>query len=124
MYTDETILTFGRYKFTRLCRVPPEYLLTFLHDNHTSRELHEYVNANHERSIARKKGVVPTPQLERPCEKIMYYSIKEAKERLRVISNQPQFHKKPIRAYECGCCGGWHLTSIPLDDWKKLNQIK
>ena len=29
----------------------------------------------------------------------------------------PEF-KKPVRAYSCQKCGGWHLTSVPYERWE------
>lgn len=47
MYADDTILTRGKYKFTSLCRVPPEYLLNlYAKKNKANPELYEYVEKN------------------------------------------------------------------------------
>lgn len=35
MYNDNTILTFGKHKFVRLSRVPPEYLLKMYEKKNT-----------------------------------------------------------------------------------------
>jgi len=112
-YTDETMLTFGKHKFTRLCRVPPEYLLTFL-ENKAHKELHEYVTENLERILMRRDGLLEAPPLEFPCAKITYRSKKDANWVLAKIKDVEQAHKKPIRSYECDKCGGWHLTSKPI----------
>jgi len=112
IYTDETILTFGRYKFTKLCRIDPDYLLEFL-NNKTFIELHNYVVENLEKIIMRKEGIIETPKLEFPCIKITYANEKIANQVLSSIKSIDQTHKKPIRAYECDKCGCWHLTSKP-----------
>jgi uncharacterized protein YjhX (UPF0386 family) len=33
-----------------------------------------------------------------------------------------QENKKPVRAYECEKCSGWHLTSIPHERWEKIKE--
>jgi len=117
MYTDDTILSFGKYKFTRLCRVPPDYLLKFSIDkSHT--DLHQYVVNNLEKIIMRMEGIVETPPFNFPCNKFFYACEKDAKQVLKKIIETDQEHKKPIRSYECEKCGGWHLTSKPLEEYK------
>lgn len=45
-YTDETILTFGKYEGFKLTNVPADYLL-YLYDNKKSfGKLHEYIIEN------------------------------------------------------------------------------
>ncbi len=58
------------------------------------------------------------PEIKR-CDKISYPNEKEAKFKLKVIRDSNQKHNKPVRAYECEVCGGWHLTKIPFENWKK-----
>ena len=113
MYTDDTLLTFGTYKYMKLSRVPSDYLLKFLKDK-SNLDLYNYVNENEEKLILRKNGVIKTEPLTFPCEKHAFCSEKAAKDALNKISPLRQNHKKPIRSYECNICGGWHLTSIPL----------
>lgn len=121
MYTDETPLTFGKHKFVRLCRVPAEYLLNiYKTKNIKDKELIDYIEKNLEKIIARQEGKIIAPKLEKTCEKITYISEKDAKFEINKIREKEQEHKKPVRAYECQKCGGWHLTSIPFEKWEKL----
>ncbi len=123
MYTDDTILTVGKYKFVRLSRVPPEYLIErYERKDYSSRELKEYIEANIEKIKARQAGLIPTPEIVLPCEKITYASEKIAKASLHFIEALKQEHKKPVRAYECKICGGWHLTSISYEEWEKRKE--
>lgn len=110
-YTDNTVLAHGKYKFTSLCRIPPEYLLSL----HNNKQFHDqalvtYVANNLEKIKARRDGSMPTPELERVCTKIAFTK-SDAKKELKRIRDTSQDHKKPIRSYECDKCGWWHLTS-------------
>ena len=120
-YDDNTILTFGKYKFTKLCRVPPDYLLSIYKDkNCPHKELVDYVHENIGRIMQRKRGEVPTPKLTMICDKIPYPTEKAAKFEINRIKVLEQENKKPVRCYECDKCSAWHLTSIPHEEWKKL----
>ena len=115
MYTDDTILTKGKYKFTALCRVPPEYLLN-LHakKNKANPELYEYIEKNLSRIKARAIGTLEIPELHIVCKKIVYSTENAAKAELKRIGDMKNDHKIPIRSYFCEVCGGFHLTSKPL----------
>lgn len=122
MLNDNSLIPFGRYKFTAICRVPVDYLLKQGENKGKDPfyvELREYINENSEKLIARKLGVIETPKFEYPCKKISYASEKIAKEVLNNIKVIEQSHKKPCRAYECEICSGWHLTSKTLEDYKQ-----
>jgi uncharacterized protein (DUF3820 family) len=108
-YTDDTPILFGKYKFTRLSRVPAEYLLTLLKNKCPDKDIITYIEQNIESIKARLN--IEVPPLELPCDKVIYVNEKEAKLHLSNIRSKEQDHKKPIRAYECEKCGGWHLTS-------------
>ena len=115
MYADDTILTRGKYKFTSLCRVPPEYLLNlYAKKNKANPELYEYVEKNLSLIKARAIGALEIPELHIVCKKIVYSSEKVAKAELKRISEMKNDHKIPIRSYHCEVCGGFHLTSKPL----------
>jgi len=115
MYTDDTILTKGKYKFTVLCRVPPEYLLNlYAKKNKSNLELYEYVERNLSLIEARANGAVVIPELDITCQKIVYFSEKAAKAELKRIREMKNDHTIPIRSYQCEVCGGYHLTSKPL----------
>lgn len=119
MYTDDSILTFGKYKFTKLCRVPADYLLKFVVETSIP-ELHEYVVNNLERIVQRSEGIIEPPPLTFPCEKAAYINEKIAKIVLNRIKAIQQDYKKPVRVYECDRCGMWHLTSVPLEIYQQL----
>lgn len=123
-YTDNSILTNGKYKFVSLFRVPAEYLLNiYFKENkngkYPDRELIAYIESNLEKLKQEKgleKKVLP---VERLCEKLVFPSKKDAKFALNQIKEEKQEHKKPVRTYECERCGGWHLTSISHEEWEK-----
>lgn len=120
MYDDNTILSFGKYKFTALCRVPSDYLLRIYKSGHytnLSPELKEYIESNIEVILLRKQGIISPALFEFPCLKTTYPTENDAKKVLKQVRQIIQKHKKPIRAYACEKCGGWHLTSMPLEVW-------
>jgi len=110
MYTDNTILTKGKYKFTKLCRVPPQYLIdVFNHGDKSDPELYDYIKENSIQILLRLNGQVKTPKFI-TCQKITFPTQKDAKKELRRIA-ETKSKIKPQREYECMKCGGWHLTS-------------
>lgn len=114
MYTDSTILSFGKYKFHKLGNIPPSYLLN-IYNNKSFKDgdLLQYIEANLEKIQNMKEGRVEQVLSNSffVCEKLTFATEKIAKQALKDIKNTPQKHKKPIRVYECDKCGGWHLTS-------------
>lgn len=114
MYTDDTPIPFGRYKFTALKRLPPTYLIG-LNKNTGDKELQEYITKNLDQlskaSVNYKKS--PIEQVSLPCGKITYPKETDAKKHMHDIQNTGS-KKKPVRTYYCNKCGGWHLTSKPL----------
>lgn len=125
MYTDDTIITIGKYAFTRICNIPATYLLNlYKHKNVINKhpELKQYIEDNLQRIEKRKNGK-PIPLQIVFCEKIPYPTEKDAKYKIKQIRNLDQENKKPVRAYECEKCGAWHLTSISYEEWKK-RQVK
>ncbi|WPU99056.1 hypothetical protein SNE26_23880 [Mucilaginibacter sp. cycad4] len=118
MYTDQTILSKGKYRFTALCRVPPAYLLNILQKkNKSDFELYEYVERNLSAIESRQNGSAQSPELILECSKVVYHSEKAAKAALQKIRNDDHDHIKPIRAYECQLCGGYHLTSWSVQQY-------
>lgn len=119
-YEDNTILTFGKYKFLRLVNIPPSHLLK-IYKNKSCRdkELIKYIEDNLEKLIYRESTGTHHIIIEGVCEKITYPNEKEAKFKLAFITSVNQSHKKPTRAYECDKCGGWHLTSMPIEIFNK-----
>ena len=123
-YTDSTLLLSGPYKFTAVCRVPPQYLLSILDKKKfKDKALKAYVRNNLELIKARNEGRAPIPQLtEVKCEKVTFMSRGEAKKELKRIAKVKQKERKPVREYQCKKCHGWHLTSIPIEEWDKAHK--
>lgn len=123
LYTDDTPLLWGEYKFIRLSRIPAQYLLS-LHKNGKTHDkaLLRYVDENKENLKLRLVGDTPTPAPSIPCEKRIYLTDIEAKKEIKRILKLKQNRKKPIRTYECETCNGWHLTSLPLKVWLRRKQ--
>lgn len=122
VYTEESIISVGKYKFTRIKNIPAEYLLkVYKNKGYPDKELLLYVENNiehiknkQENNIIDKKTFL--------CNKIVYPTKAEAQYVLREIRKSGQTHKKPIRAYECEYCGGWHHTSQPNRKWLIKNK--
>ena len=112
MYTDDTILPYGKFAFTALSRIPAAYLLNiYATKNKTDKYLFEYVENNLQRIKDRKEGIIKPPQLHFPCDKKVYLSKKEANIAIAFISEVSKRDKVPVRSYLCDKCGQWHLTS-------------
>lgn len=117
MYTDDAILTFGKYKFTKLKQIPFEYLDALSKSCRCipfPEEFNKYVEQR--RVKADPIEVLKSPEVGFVCEKITYANQKIAKIALKRIRNicATKGGKAPIRTYECEKCSGWHLTSKPL----------
>jgi uncharacterized protein (DUF3820 family) len=136
MYTDTSILTFGKYRFKKLRDIPASYLINIYNDKGINKpELREYIERNIDRLKAEAGGMdiiqgikIKKPEVKKPevikiatfvCDKVTFATEKIAKSRLREINNARGNNKKPVRAYECEICGGWHHTSIPFEKFKK-----
>lgn len=52
------------------------------------------------------------------CHKTTFEKEKTAKARIAEIAASRGRHTKPIRAYHCERCGGWHLTSWAFKRFK------
>jgi len=128
---DNSLITFGRYKFTALCRVPVDYLFSICKQNTNNfrknsdpynqekEEIKQYVKDNLEILVLRKEGIIQPLELKQTCHKVSYFTEKIAKQVLKSISLIDQDHKKPIRVYECEKCSNWHLTSQTLEEYNK-----
>ena len=139
MYTLDIKLSFGKYRFTKIKDVPIKYLLSFYKSYYNSsdyrhKKLIEYIESNQEilkqikpkKEIIHPKGIgykIIGSHVKLICEssnKIIFISEKEAKFEINRIRDLEQENKKPIRAYECEKCSGWHLTSISFEQYEKL----
>ncbi len=119
MYTDDSILTWGKWKYTALKRISPDWLLGIrknLQSCH-DRELLQYIEGNVEKIQDRKMGVLETDEMENVCRKTLYHTQQAAKKaigKIRAKHSINSGHIVPSRAYECEKCGYWHLTSKQL----------
>jgi hypothetical protein len=120
MYTESTMILKGKYKFVRVSRVPDEYLLRiYSQKDKSDKELFAYATLNIDAIKERIEKGITIPELAQPCDKITFYSEKDAKAEINRIKAREQENKKPVRAYQCDVCGAWHLTSIAFENWDK-----
>lgn len=118
IYTDNTVMLYGRYKYIRLGNWPPGYLLKlYENEKHVDKPLKKYISDNLEAIKNRLHS--NEPLFKQICEKIAYPNEAEAKFALKTITQTEQEHKKPVRAYECPKCNQWHLTSTAHHNLKK-----
>lgn len=139
-YTDDTLYPMHKeYMTTPLCRMPANFLLNQAARNGgIPNELRKYIMLNFSRLLEREAyefehpPVLPKKQqvhakikerVEFICDKRTYATEKLARERLKKIRDVEQEEKKPIRVYECPLCSGWHLTSMPIEIYKKSTKI-
>lgn len=112
---DDTLFPSGEYRFTRMSKVPADYLLNFSGKKaNLPKPFREYIKANLE-AITMRVNANDIDPVEFICNKVVYASKIIAKIALTRISAIKQDNKKPIRSYECEYCSGWHLTSLPYD---------
>lgn len=129
MYTDDSIMPRGQYKFHRLKDIPADYFLNLWEHSKGGgdKELRDYITNNLERIKARKDDPLPSPDppiVTFICNKVTYPTEAAAKASLRKIRGAKNKHKKPQRAYECPDCSGWHLTSQDSREWQKKQNAK
>lgn len=121
MYTDETVLDYGKYKGKKLKDIPNQYFINIYRsgdDNHVA--LKEYIETNKERFHILvlhfiKKDL--SPPVTFICEKRTYPTKKAAMDSIVKPISKPK-KPVPIRAYECPECSGWHLTSKEIEKFK------
>jgi hypothetical protein len=122
MYTDETILDYGKHKGKMLKDIPKDYFVNIFksaRDQHP--ELTEYIEANLDKFpgltliawFDKKKDVMVTFK----CNKRTYPTKKSAMDSIVKPTSKPK-KPVPIRAYECPECSGWHLTSKEIERFK------
>lgn len=117
MYTDETVLNYGKYKGKMIKDIPKDYFVNvFKTARYQQPELTEYIQANLYKFpdltliawFNRKSDVL----VQFKCNKRTYPTKKSAMD--SIVKPKSKTDKKvPIRAYECKVCSGWHLTSKP-----------
>jgi hypothetical protein len=121
MYTDETILSYGRYKDKMLKDIPREYFINvYKSAGEEHAVLKQYVDANKEKYpelaifFLRNNAVPPVTFI---CNKRTYPTRKAAMDSIVKPTSKPK-RPVPIRAYECPECSGWHLTSKEIEKFK------
>lgn len=137
-YTADTVLRIGRQKRKKLGEFTSDYLLQVYKSAHPDKDLIEYIKLyilpavkqvkdapknTFENEIGVRLYGNRTALVCKDSDKIIFVSEKDAKHEIRRIQNLKQTNKKPSRAYERQKCGGWHLTSIPFENWEKTKKI-
>lgn len=138
MYTEETILYFGKHKGKILRDVPPSYLVSIFDSSamHHRPELRDYIKARIDKlrsltggSLAAKldnidyenSGLFICAKRAFPTKRDALDSIvKPQKRRGKWKHNK----KQPVRAYECKKCNYWHLTSISFEEYQNRKKYR
>lgn len=117
MYTDETILDYGKYRNKKIKDIPKDYFVNvFITGGDQHVELKKYIEANLDKFpgltmlawFDKKQDVM----VQFKCNKRTYPTKKSAMDSI-VAPTTKSSRPVPIRAYECPECSGWHLTSKP-----------
>ena len=137
-YTDETILTYGKYKNRKLKDIPKEYLINiwktskgggdtemrvYLKDNiDRIKELHRRTRGVGSKSKASApKNEISNQIVAFICNKRTFPTKKAALD--SIVNKGGKKGKKekpmPVRAYYHPKCSGWHLTSKSLSQYNK-----
>lgn len=127
MYDSSTEVTVGGILGKRMLSDIPSAVLLERYNNgqleKSNKKLWAYVSLNKSRLEESVKYEKKEPEEYVGCRKYTYASKKIAMEVVRNARDHKQKNKKPVRAYECNLCGGWHLTSIPYEEWNKRKII-
>ena len=120
MYTDETVLNWGRHKLFKLIDVPKEYLINFYNNkSYYNDQLKEYVETNIESIRERIPPKIPPKKILQICHEAPFPTKQDAKYELKKIQRSGyKGFDVPIRTYECKVCGAWHITSEPVEKFK------
>jgi hypothetical protein len=131
MYTKESLMSWGKYKLQKIKDIPSKYFLALYDSKQLDKdvELKEYVEYNldifrKEESISPLNNIRPLEIVHFICEKKTFPTKKDAQQSLKKIRSAGGNHEKPMRAYECPKCSGWHLTSMPYETFKEHNPKK
>lgn len=117
MISDMEILTKGKYKFKFLKDVPIDYLIRIHKSGDKTNICWQYVNENMKLIYHGTRNKEPEAILI-SCSKRQYCDKKTANLELNRISGMIMHDKKPIRSYYCDECNSWHLTSVPINEFK------
>lgn len=122
MYSFDTIIDKGRYKFYRLGDIPATYFMTIWENQKGGGEpnMKEFITTNLN-LIKERKNLMLSPKLGKKfiCTKRYFPTKQDAKNSLSKIREVNQTEDRPVRAYECEYCSGWHLTSMPIEIFKE-----
>lgn len=120
-YNDNTVLLSGAYKKFKLCDIPANYFLRIYTYPKTCGDLNliKYIKNNIDKLEAENQHNHIKHE-NSICRKYPYPSKSAARMALRDIRKAPGKNTKPVRSYECPKCNFWHLTSMPIEVWKKI----
>lgn len=125
-YDENSIITWGKYKFTAIKRIPASWLLSY-HKNNSlkDKKFLEYLATNLDELKRRQKEEEinkPVEQIFDKCNKYQYSSKEQAEKHLKEIrksGKKTPSHVLPVRAYMCDKCPFWHLTSKKFVEFEK-----
>lgn len=135
MYTDDSKMTFGGYKGTRIGALPEDYLQGLIRHFSTIPDslFKEYLLRKYpeisvlERLYASHYIYDPVGFI---CDKRTFATKRDADDFRKSDKKWKKGKKwkggkRPIRSYECPRCGGWHVTSKTVEEYEqaKNNQI-
>lgn len=115
MYTEDTVLDYGKYKGKKIKDIPKDYMVNVhITGGEEHAELKKYIEANlykypgltHLSWFNKKSDVM----VQFKCTKRTFPTKKSAMDSIVKPISMPK-KPIPIRAYECEICSGWHLTS-------------
>ena len=128
MYTQETVLRYGKYRKFKLADVPLEYLYEiYKSKSWPDPALHEYLETHFVKlgffKDIKVNGQKTTTTLFRKkiysCDKETYANEKWARIALDSQNRHVNGPKRSkMRCYYCDRCGLWHLTSMSQEVWQ------
>lgn len=133
MYNKNTILTWGEYKNHMIKDIPIEWLKKIRLSGCDDKKLNEYLKkrfnifelisteSQFQETFTfkpnKKNGYVVCSK----TNKITYPLESDAKYEINRIKKSKS-KTKPVRAYECSHCGGWHLTSQTKEEYNNKKE--
>ena len=129
MYTQETILRYGKYRNFKLADVPVEYLYEVYSSKQWPDEaLLEYLETHFAKLgffkdikiNGKKPPALPvTNKKKYSCNKESYANEQWARSALDSQNRHSNGQKRSrMRCYYCDRCGLWHLTSMSQEVWQ------
>lgn len=126
MYSEDSILRYGKYRSYRLAEVPASYLqAVYLSRSWPDPDLYAYVESHAEQigvstiveDQKRKKQPGPaSPRRKKFCDKVAYPTEQWARQALDAMNVRSRRFR--MRCYYCDQCNLWHLTSMSLEVWQ------